>query len=86
MKGLDDNHRRVQRIIQVNHLQARSHNKIKQFLSWSVRKIAKNQFKHRFDAQKPYQKLIADVSEFRYGKADIKQCVYLSPVLDLYYR
>ncbi|CAI2689458.1 IS3 family transposase ISLsa2 [Apilactobacillus kunkeei] len=88
-EGVDVNHKRVQRIMQCNHLQVTTYGKKKRrYNSYrgQIGKIAKNHLKRQFDTSKPYQKLVTDVSEFRYGKADIKHRVYLSPILDLYSR
>ncbi|MGX4763640.1 IS3 family transposase [Holzapfeliella sp. JNUCC 72] len=88
-EGLDVNHKRVQRIMQLNNLQVTAYGKKKRrYNSYrgQIGKIANNHLKRRFDAQKPYQKLVTDVSEFRYGKADINHRVYFSPILDLHSR
>lgn len=50
----------------------------------TVGKIAPNRFKQRFKTDRPYQKLVADVSEFRYGGMSQRERVYLEPVLDLF--
>ena len=44
---------------------------------------AKNRLKRRFQTDRPYQKMVTDVSEFRYGKMGQKERVYLSPIKDL---
>jgi len=46
--------------------------------------IAPNRLKRRFKTDRPYQKLVADVSEFRYGNKSQNERVYLEPILDLF--
>lgn len=46
--------------------------------------IAPNRLKRRFKTDRPYQKLVADVSEFRYGNKSQDERVYLEPILDLF--
>ncbi|MCG0691376.1 transposase [Lactiplantibacillus plantarum] len=46
--------------------------------------IAPNRLKRRFKTDRPYQKLVTDVSEFRYGNQSQNERVYLEPVLDLF--
>ena len=46
--------------------------------------IAPNRLKRRFKTDRPYQKLVADVSEFRYGNKSQDERVYLEPILDFF--
>ncbi|MBS0939723.1 IS3 family transposase [Lactiplantibacillus plantarum] len=46
--------------------------------------ITPNRLKRRFKTDRPYQKLVADVSEFRYGNKSQDERVYLEPILDLF--
>lgn len=46
----------------------------------TVGKIADNLLKRNFNAERPYQKLVSDITEFRIGADKI----YLSPLIDLY--
>ncbi|AVV98405.1 DDE-type integrase/transposase/recombinase [Lactiplantibacillus plantarum] len=46
--------------------------------------IVPNRLKRRFKTDRPYQKLVADVSEFRYGNKSQDERVYLEPILDLF--
>lgn len=46
--------------------------------------IAPNRLKRRFKTDRPYQKLVADVSEFWYGNKSQDEPVYLEPILDLF--
>ena len=46
-------------------------------------KKAKYRFHQKFKTDRPYQKIVTDISEFRYGKMTIHDRVYLSPFKDL---
>ncbi|MEE6635958.1 hypothetical protein [Limosilactobacillus pontis] len=46
-------------------------------------KKARNRLKRRFNTDRPYQKMVTDVSEYRYGKMGQDERVYLSPIKDL---
>lgn len=85
--GFKVNHKRVLRIMhdhdwlcQAFNRQTRKYNSYK----GSVGKIAPNRLKRRFKTDRPYQKLVADVSEFRYGTMSQNERIYLEPVLDLF--
>lgn len=47
-------------------------------------KKAKNRLNRRFKTNRPYQKMVTDISEFRYGNMGQAERVYLSPIKDLY--
>lgn len=47
-------------------------------------KKAKNRFHQKFKTDRPYQKVVTDISEFRYSNMTMKERVYLSPFKDLY--
>lgn len=46
-------------------------------------KKVKNRFHQKFKTDRPYQKIVTDISEFRYGNMTIHDRVYLSPFKDL---
>lgn len=46
-------------------------------------KKAKNRLHQKFITDRPYQKVVTDISEFRYGNRTINDRVYLSPFKDL---
>ncbi|MEL1239416.1 DDE-type integrase/transposase/recombinase, partial [Liquorilactobacillus nagelii] len=50
----------------------------------TVGRIAKNKLHRRFKTDRPYQKLVADVSEFRYGQMSQSERIYLEPIMDLF--
>jgi transposase InsO family protein len=81
------NHKKIQRIMRAEGLQSMAYTKrIRKYNSYegTVGKIAKNHLKRRFMTDRPYQKLFADVSEFRWGHQTIKERLYLEPIMDLY--
>jgi len=85
--GFTVNHKKVLRIMtehawlcQAFNRQKRKYNSYK----GTVGKIAKNLLKRRFITDRPYQKLVADVSEFRYGNMGQNDRVYLEPIMDLF--
>lgn len=46
-------------------------------------KKAKNRFHRKFITDRPFQKIVTDVSEFRYGNMSMNERVYISPYKDL---
>ena len=46
-------------------------------------KKAMNRINRRFNTDHPYQKIVTDVSEYRYGDMSQNERVYLSPIKDL---
>ncbi len=85
--GFKINHKRVLRIMREQNWLCQAYNRQKRkYNSYkgTVGVIAPNRFKRRFKTDRPYQKLVIDVSEFRYGNKSQSERVYLEPVLDLY--
>ncbi|WP_413402830.1 IS3 family transposase [Pseudoalteromonas sp. KJ71-7] len=78
--GVLVNHKRVQRLM--NELGLKSKVRPKRYKSYKgeVGKIAENTLNREFTAQKPNQKWVTDVTEF---KVDNEK-VYLSPMIDLF--
>jgi putative transposase len=74
------NHKTVQRLMR--QLQLKSLVRLKKYRSYKglVGRIAPNILQRQFDAQRPNQKWVTDVTEFNVGG----QKLYLSPVMDLY--
>lgn len=79
-KELIINHKKVQRIMQLLNLKSLVRPKKYQSYKGKVGKIAKNILKRNFKAQKPNQKWVTDVTEFKVKGEKL----YLSPILDLY--
>jgi transposase InsO family protein len=78
--GKPVNHKTVQRLM--GRLQLKSLVRIKRYKSYkgSIGKVAPNVLQRRFDAARPNQKWVTDVTEFKVGDEKL----YLSPVMDLY--
>jgi len=80
LSGVSINHKRVQRLM--GELGLKSKVRLKRYTSYKgdVGKIAPDLVKREFTADKPNQKWVTDVTEFKVGE----QKVYLSPVIDLF--
>ncbi|WP_412727628.1 IS3 family transposase [Alteromonas sp. D210916BOD_24] len=78
--GLVINHKRVQRLM--NELGLKSKVRAKRYKSYKgeVGRIADNTLNREFTAEKPNQKWVTDVTEFKIKD----QKVYLSPIIDLF--
>lgn len=78
--GMTINHKRVARIM--NECGIKSLVRIKKYKSYKGQqgKIARNLLKRNFNARKPYQKWVTDVTEF----AVAGKKLYFSPIMDLY--
>ena len=74
------NHKKVQRLMQV--LGLKSVVRLKKYRSYrgTVSRVAPNLLNRRFDAARPAQKWVTDVTEFNVNGEKL----YLSPVMDLY--
>jgi putative transposase len=79
-KGLNINHKKVERLMQEAGI--KSLVRIKKYQSYKGQqgRIASNLLKRDFKARKPYQKWVTDVTEF----AVAGKKLYFSPILDLY--
>jgi len=85
--GFTVNHKRVLRLMHEHDWLCLAYNRQKRkYNSYkgSVGKIAPNRLNRRFKTDRPYQKLVTDVSEFRYGGMSQSERVYLEPVIDLF--
>lgn len=80
LSGVNINHKRVQRLM--DELGLKSKVRPKRYTSYKgdVGKIAPDLVQREFTADKPNQKWVTDVTEFKVGE----QKVYLSPVIDLF--
>lgn len=86
-QGFTVNHKHVLRLMKQMDCLSRVYNrKVRKYNSYGgvIGKIAPNRLHRRFKTNRPYQKLVSDVSEFRYGKKTTSQRVYFSPVMDLF--
>lgn len=86
-QGFVVNHKRVLRIMTehgwLSHYYGRGQRKYNSYKG-TVGRVAKNRLHRRFVTDRPYQKLVTDVSEFRYGTMTQAERIYLEPVLDLF--
>lgn len=86
-RGWKVNHKKVQRVMQEQHLQSQAYSKkSSKYNSYkgSVGKIAPNRLNRRFNTDRPYQKLTVDITEVRWGDKSNQHRCYLEPVMDLY--
>jgi transposase InsO family protein len=82
-KGYTINHKTVQKLMKVLGLKGKqSKNEKYHSYKGEVGKIADNLLKRNFKAEKPFEKLTTDVTQFKVGD----EKVYLSPVMDLFNR
>jgi putative transposase len=80
LSGIKVNHKRVQRLMTELDLKSKVRPKRYKSYKGEIGKIAPNLVKRKFTADKPNQKWVTDVTEFKVGE----QKVYLSPVIDLF--
>ena len=82
-KGYTTNHKTVLKLMKILDLRGKqSKNGKYHAYKGEVGKVADNLLKRNFHADKPFQKLTTDVTEFKIGD----EKVYLSPVLDMFNR
>ena len=84
--GIKVNHKRVSRLMRENGLSSQMYNRQIRKYDSSIGlqgKKARNRLTRRFNTDRPYQKMVTDVSEYRYGKMGQDERVYLSPIKDL---
>ena len=85
-RGIEVNHKRVSRLMREHGLSSRMYNRQTRKYDSSIGpqgKKAKNRLHRRFQTNRPYQKMVTDVSEYRYGNMSQGERVYLSPIKDL---
>ena len=77
------NHKTVLKLMKILHLRGKqSKNGKYHSYKGTVGKVANNLLKRDFHADKPFEKLTTDITEFKVGD----EKVYLSPILDMYNR
>lgn len=81
-KGYIINHKTVLKLMKTLHLQAKQRRSKYKSYKGEVGKVAPNILKRNFEANKPFEKLTTDVTEF----AVCEEKIYLSPIMDLYNR
>lgn len=85
-RGIKANHKRVSRLMRENGLLSLMYNRQTRKYDSSIGpqgKKAMNRLNRRFNTDRPYQKMVTDVSEYRYGNMSQAERVYLSPIKDL---
>ena len=75
------NHKRIYRLMKVSGIQSVIRKKKKRYIHSTPQHVAENLLNREFTADKPNQKWVTDVTEFKYG---LSQKAYLSAILDLY--
>jgi transposase InsO family protein len=79
--GQKFNHKRVYRLMQFSGLKSVIRRKKKRYLKSTPQHVAENLLNRKFTADRPNQKWVTDVTEFKYGNS---QKAYLSAILDLH--
>ena len=79
-QGVALNHKTTQRLMNMMGLQGKQRRSKYRSYKGNVGKIAENILNRHFHAQKPFEKLVTDVTEF----SVCNEKIYLSPVMDLF--
>ncbi|WP_411675477.1 IS3 family transposase [Bacillus sp. S3] len=77
----DINHKRVYRLMKIAGIQSVIRRKRKKYKSSTPQHVVENVLNREFNAEKPNEKWLTDVTEMKYGSS---QKAYLSAILDLY--
>ena len=80
------NKKRIYRLMQILHLKSVTRIKKKTYIPSTPMITAKNILKRNFHADKPNEKWLTDVTEFKYYVGSAVKKLYLSAILDLYDR
>lgn len=80
LQGLSMNHKKVQRLMQGMDLRAKVRRRRYVSYRGEISRIAENHLNREFDAPKPRQKWVTDITEFNVAGRRL----YLSPVMDLF--
>jgi len=86
-RGLIVNHKLVLRIMHENNLLCRAFDKrTRKYNSYqgTVGTVAKNELNRRFDTDRPYQKIVTDVTELRWGEQTTNERAYFTAFVDLF--
>lgn len=79
--GQNFNHKRIYRLMSLSGLKSVIRRKKKRYIKSNPQQVAENLLKRKFMAEKPNQKWLTDVTEFKYGNS---KKAYLSAILDLH--
>ena len=80
------NKKRIYRLMQILHLKSVTRIKKKTYIPSTPQITAENILKRDFHADKPNEKWLTDVTEFKYYVGPVIKKLYLSAILDLYDR
>lgn len=75
------NHKRIQRLMKLASIQSVIRRKKKKYMCSTPQHVAENLLNRKFQAEKPNEKWLIDVTEFKCGNG---QKAYLSAILDLH--
>lgn len=75
------NHKRIYRLMKLSGLESVIRRKKKRYIKSNPQHVAENLLKRKFTAEKPNQKWLTDVTEFKYGNS---KKAYLSAILDIH--
>ena len=81
-QGIELNHKTTQRLMASLGLRGKQRRHKYRSYKGEVGKVAANTLNRQFEAQKPFEKLVTDVTEFHV----CNEKIYLSPVMDLFNR
>jgi transposase InsO family protein len=79
--GKNFNHKRIYRLMRVVGIQSVIRRKKRSYKRSTPQHVAENMLNREFTAEKPNEKWVTDVTEFKYGSS---KKAYLSAILDLY--
>ncbi|WP_088088267.1 IS3 family transposase [Bacillus sp. OV166] len=77
----DLNHKRIYRLMKISGLESVIRKKKKRYKPSTPQHVAENVLNREFTAEKPNEKWVTDVTEFKYGQS---KKAYLSAIRDLY--
>ncbi|UIF30312.1 IS3 family transposase [Levilactobacillus brevis] len=86
-KGILVNHKAVLRIMRENNLLCTAFKRqTKKYNSYkgTVGKIARNRLNRNFKTNRPFQKIVTDVTEVRWGHQTVNERAYFTAYIDLY--
>ena len=81
--GHQYNHKRIYRLMKFAGIEAVIRRKRKPYVKSTPQHVAENTLNREFTAERPNEKWVTDVTEFKYGQGQTSKA-YLSAILDLY--
>ena len=86
-QGFNTNHKVVLKIMKMNGILCTAFNRItRKYNSYvgTVGRIAPNRVNRRFITDRPYQKVLTDVTEMRWGSGTVSERAYFTAYIDVY--